>query len=208
MSLQKDWRPDHIVVPFAGSGTLLFEAWLLLSQIPAYLWKPQHYLENLPATPKATLDSIRKRLRERQSDLTPATLIEKERDIAAALPSHVAEFLKTLATPAVADTLCADVFQSNIPGGERMLAPLNPPYGLRLAQEGKSRPMDFYRDLADFLKKWPKKGQDLRGFLLIPDDDSLQVVRQRLGSDAVQAVQSFSQGGQHIRCLAFHLNGI
>lgn len=208
MSLQKGWHPDHIVVPFAGSGTLLFEAWLLLGQIPAYLWNPQQYLEKLPATPKATLDSIRKRLSERQSELPPATLIEKDKDIAAALPAHIAHFVGPLSVAPVAHTFCADVFPFDIPSGASILAPLNPPYGLRLAQEGRSRPMDFYRDLADFLKKWPKNGQDLRGFVLIPDDDSLQVVRQRLGSEAVQAVQSFSQGGQHIRCLAFHLNGI
>jgi 23S rRNA G2445 N2-methylase RlmL len=208
MGLQKDWRPDHIVVPFAGSGTLLFESWLLLAQIPAYLWNPGQYLEELPATPRATLDSIRKRLGERQGALPPATLIEKEKDIAAALPAHVESFLKPLGVTPHADSLCADVFSSQIPDGERILAPLNPPYGLRLAQEGKNRPLDFYRDLAEFLLKWPKKGQDLRGFVLIPDDESLLVVRQKLGSEAVQSVRSFSQGGQHIRCLAFHLNGI
>jgi 23S rRNA G2445 N2-methylase RlmL len=208
MGLQKDWRPDHIMVPFAGSGTLLFESWMLLAQIPAWLWRPEAYLEQLPATPKATLDSIRKRLWERIGELPPATLIEKDRDIAAALPDHVASFLKPLAlTPAVT-TNCDDFFQSAPPTGENILLPLNPPYGLRLAQEGKSRPMDFYRELAGHLQKWPKKGQDLRGFVLIPDDESLQVVRQKLGADAVQGVQSFSQGGQHIRCLAFHLNGV
>lgn len=208
MNLQKDWQPDHIVVPFAGSGTLLFEAWLLLGNIPAFMWNPDAYLEKLPATPKATLESIRKRLLERQKPLPPATLIEKERDIADALPLHVASFLKPLSPTPSTNSICADVFQSPLPSGEKMLAPLNPPYGLRLSQEGKSRPLDFYRDLSEFLKKWPKKGQDLRGFMLIPDEESLLVVRQKLGSDAIQGVQSFSQGGQHIRCLAFHLNGI
>jgi 23S rRNA G2445 N2-methylase RlmL len=208
MNLQKDWRPDHIMVPFAGSGTLLFESWLLLGQTPAYFWNPQQYLEKLPATPRATLDSIRKRLNEHLCEFAPATLIEKDPEIAAALPAHVESFLKPLNMTPATDSLCADVFQSTLPAGAKILAPLNPPYGLRLAHEGKSRPMDFYRDLAGFLQKWPKKGQDLRGFMLIPDEDSLQVVRQRLGSDSVKAVQSFSQGGQHIRCLAFHLNGI
>lgn len=208
MSLQKDWHPDHIAVPFAGSGTLLFESWLLLGHIPAFMWNPEAYLENLPATPKATLDSIRKRLSERIQTLQPATLIEKEGDIAAALPAHIANFLKPLSAAPTTSSLCADLFQSPPPPGEKILAPLNPPYGLRLSQAGKNRPLDFYRDLSEFLKKWPKKGQDLRGFMLIPDEESLLVVRQKLGPDAIQGVQSFSQGGQHIRCLAFHLNGI
>jgi 23S rRNA G2445 N2-methylase RlmL len=208
MSLQKDWHPDHIVVPFAGSGTLLFETWLLLAESPAFMWNPEAYLEKLPATPKATLESIRKRLPERQKSLPTATLIEKEKYIADALPLHVANFLKPFTTPPHTNTICADVFQSPFPSGEKILAPLNPPYGLRLTQEGKSRPLDFYRDLSEFLKKWPKKSQDLRGFMLIPDEESLLVVRQKLGSDAIQGVQSFSQGGQHIRCLSFHLNGI
>jgi 23S rRNA G2445 N2-methylase RlmL len=208
MSLQKDWQPDHIVVPFAGSGTLLIEAWLLLGNIPAFMWNPDAYLEKLPATPKATLESIRKRLVERQNPVPAATLIEKEKDIADALPLHVASFLKPLSPTPSAKSTCADIFQSPLPSVEKILAPLNPPYGLRLSQEGKSRPLDFYRDLSEFLKKWPKKGQDLRGFMLIPDEESLLVVRQKLGSDAIQGVQSFSQGGQHIRCLAFHLNGI
>lgn len=208
MGLQKDWQPDHVVVPFAGSGTLLFESWLLLGNIPAFMWNPDVYLEKLPATPKATLESIRKRLIERQEPLPAATLIEKEKDIADALPLHVASFQKPLHSTPIVNTLCADVFQSALPSGEKILAPLNPPYGLRLSQEGKSRPLDFYRDLSEFLKKWPKKGQDLRGFMLIPDEESLLVVRQKLGSNAIQGVQSFSQGGQHIRCLAFHLDGI
>jgi hypothetical protein len=181
---------------------------MLLGQIPACLWKPEAYLEKLPATPRATLDSIRKRLRERIGKLPSATLIEKDGDIAAALPEHVASFLKPLPMTPVVTTNCEDFFQSALPAGENILLPLNPPYGLRLAQEGKSRPMEFYRELAGRLQKWPKKGQDLRGFVLIPDDESLQVVRQKLGAEAVRGVQSFSQGGQHIRCLAFQLNGI
>jgi len=207
MRLQKDWQPDHIVVPFAGSGTLLFETWMLLGQIPAYLWSPGQYLENLPATPKATLESIRKRLRERQlSTLPPAFLIEKDTDIAQALPAHIEKFKQPLNTPPLTTSVCADVFRSALPHGERFLAPLNPPYGLRLSQEGKSRPADFYRELGSFLKKWPTKGQDLRGFVLIPDEESLQAMRQELGPASVQAVQSFSQGGQHIRCMAFKVS--
>ncbi|WP_141731415.1 hypothetical protein [Oligoflexus tunisiensis] len=202
MSLQGEWRPDSIVVPFAGSGTLLFESWLLLGQIPAYLWRPDQYLESLPATPRATLDSIRKRLQERQSALPSALLIEKEPDIAAALPAHLENFSKPLGAKPQATSLCADLFHASLPDAERILMPLNPPYGLRL-----TRPADFYKDLADVLQKWPKKAQDLRGFVLIPDDESLQVVRQRFGS-AVQAIQNFSQGGQHIRCLAFQIRGI
>ncbi|HYX37128.1 MAG TPA: hypothetical protein VE954_28840 [Oligoflexus sp.] len=204
MSLQTDWQPDQIVVPFAGSGTLLFESWLLLGQIPSFSWNPKAYLENLPATPNATLESIRKRLRERQStNLPPALLIEKDKDIAESLPAHIENFKKPLGITSNASSLCADIFESAPPPGTKILAPLNPPYGLRLSQEGKSRPADFYRKLGAFLKKWPTKDQDLRGFVLIPDEDSLQVMRQELGSGSVQAVQSFSQGGQHIRCLAF-----
>ncbi len=204
MSLQTDWQPDQIVVPFAGSGTLLFESWLLLGQIPAFSWNPKAYLEDLPATPNATHESIRKRLRERQStNLPPALLIEKDKDIAESLPAHIENFKKPLGITSNASSLCADIFESPPPPGTRILAPLNPPYGLRLSQEGKSRPAHFYRKLGAFLKKWPTKDQDLRGFVLIPDEDSLQVMRQELGSGSVQAVQSFSQGGQHIRCLAF-----
>lgn len=207
MHLQKDWQPDHIVVPFAGSGTLLFESWMLLGQIPAYLWHPVQYLQQLPATPKATLKSIRQRLGERQSSsLPPGFLIEKDSDIAQALSAHIEKFTQPLATEPLATAVCADIFDSALPPSERILAPLNPPYGLRLSQDGKSRPADFYRELGSFLKKWPTKGQDLRGFVLIPDEDCLAAMRQALGPASVQAVQSFSQGGQHIRCMAFKVS--
>ncbi len=206
---QKDWQPDQIVVPFAGSGTLLFETWLYFGQIPADLWRPQDFLELLPATPLATLQSIRKRLRERmEPSLSPGLLIEKDPEIAQHIMAHIESFTKPLSevkTDAI--SICGDFFSFDWLHAPRIFAPLNPPYGLRLSQEGKNSPAEFYSQLGSQLKKSPKPGCELRGFILTPDEESLQALRRQLGAAAILAVQSFSQGGQHIRCVAYRVRG-
>ncbi len=205
---QKDWKPEQIAVPFAGSGTLLFETWMVLGHIPSYLWSPENFLEKIPAAPGATLQSIRQRLLQRISpSLPPALLIEKDSDMARDLVDHVTHFKEKLPVNPTAITSCADFFSTPLPSSGRIFMPLNPPYGLRLAQEGKSRPADFYRQLGSYLVQVSRPDQDLRGFVLTPDEDSLQALRQAFGSKAISAVQSFTQGGQHIRCVAFRLGG-
>jgi len=206
---QKDWQPDQIVVPFAGSGTLLLESWLYFGKIPADLWRPQDFLELLPATPLASLQSIRKRLRQRmEPSLPPGLLIEKDPEISQHLLAFVGNFKKPLSeVKAQAISVCGDFFTFAWPQAQRIFAPLNPPYGLRLLQQGKNSPAEFYSQLGSHLKKCSASGCDLRGFILTPDEDSLQALRKQLGSAAILSVQSFSQGGQHIRCVAYRVRG-
>ncbi|MCX6130486.1 MAG: hypothetical protein NTX25_15665 [Proteobacteria bacterium] len=207
---QSDWYPEQIVVPFAGSGTLLFETYLRLSKIPAFLWRAQDYGEQLAAMPKASLQLIRKRLLEHVQPLPPALLIEKEFSLAEALKAHLEHFMRPL-PQALAESsievLAADIFDTALPARRRIFLPLNPPYGLRLHYEQETSSADFYGRLGRFLRLWPSAGQDLRGFILVPDDRAMEALRQAIGPSSIQAVQGFMQGGQHIRCAAFQVLG-
>jgi 23S rRNA G2445 N2-methylase RlmL len=204
---QAAWRPDSIVVPFAGSGTLLFESWLYLAQIPPYLWRAENFISPLPAVPPSTLASIRKRLSERQkTDLLPAILIEKDAGLAEALNGHLQKFQGPLRElEAKTEIHAQDLFLIPAPAHGRLFLPLNPPYGLRLSHEDQQRPAEFYAKLALLLLSWRQGAEELRGFILVPDEFSLNALYRELGGSRILAVHSFTQGGQHIRCLAFQI---
>lgn len=206
-SLQEPgWMPDLFCVPFAGSGTFYMEQLLADEYLPAYRFRgADHYsVSQLVCLPQASWEQIIKRLDARpRRSLPAALLIEKDKVIAERLEANLAHFLMVLspeADDAQPSVVCADVLATELPSAARVWMPLNPPYGLRLEQGTRDAP-DFYRRLGRWLLA--QNVSDLRGLVLIPDADSLRAFSGVLPEGAVQAVQSFTQGGQHIRCLSF-----
>ncbi len=201
-----EWQPDLLAIPFAGSGTFYAEELLRRGCVPAFLWRmPDYSVAQLACLPAASWAQIIKR-REALAPVPvpPALLIEKDSEIAAGLEQNLAFFRRRLAPDVPsAEMVVADVFKQQLPPG-RIWMPLNPPYGLRLDQGGEQAP-HFYRELALWLRA--QMATEIRGFVLVADSASLYAFQHALPEGAVQGVQSFSQGGQHVRCVAFRLGG-
>lgn len=212
LPVQRDqqWTPDQLYVPFAGSGTFFMEAMLLLGELPAFRWRLPHYATlRLPCLPAASWKQIISRLdqkAEKESPLPPALLIEKDVEVHKVLQENVDHFIQgTQPSWGVQPPLVVlgDGFQQTLAATPaRILMPLNPPYGQRLAQ-GLMSPVEFYEALGYWLRGLGKVGRDLRGFVLIPDSHAERALVKALHPAAVLATHSFTQGGQHIRCLAF-----
>lgn len=199
-----EWKPELLCIPFAGSGTFYMEQLLQEAYLPSYRWRlPAYSVASLACLPAASWQQIIKRLDARpRSPLPRSLLVEKDEETFAGLTANIAGFLRALSPQSdepQPELVCADVFQQSLPP-LKVWMPLNPPYGLRLEQGAMDAPT-FYAKLARWLTQ--QKATELRGFVLIPDPASLAAFEQIVPRAAVQGIHSFSQGGQHIRCLAF-----
>ncbi len=207
-----DWSADLVYVPFAGSGTFYMEYMLLAGRLPSFRWRlPNYAVMRLPSLPPNSWKQIIKRIESNIPSaelLPPALLVEKETEVHQTLQENVDHFLAGfdqpwgLKPPLV---VLGDGFQQTLSSSAtRIFMPLNPPYGQRLAQ-GAMSPAEFYEGLGYWLRGLGKAGRDLRGFVLIPDSYAEKALIGALPARAVIAGHSFTQGGQHIRCVAFRL---
>ena len=85
--------------------------------------------------------------------------------------------------------------------GQKVLLPLNPPYGIRLGQKSQGSVV-FYSKMADRIVAIRKACAQLQGFCLIPDEDSYKALRQIIG-ELYWKTEHINQGGRHIRALYF-----
>ncbi|GEM_PF-6396671 len=234
-SLQEaTWRPDLLAIPFAGSGTFLGEYLLFHEHMMPFSFREDYAITQSPSLPRASWEQIKKR---RYAARLPAQgyqvqLIERDpeqikalhifwqglSDQVGRLNTHTdserepTELLQQDSRPKHLPPCMimeGDAFQFSLPHSVRsILMPLNPPYGQRLSQGGDLDSHRYYQRLGRWLKALPQAQQELRGFVLVPDVASLEALSQTLGRASVQGVQSFTQGGQHIRCLAFSLGTV
>lgn len=202
---ESSWKADLLAIPFAGTGTFYMEELLRRGCAQAFSWR-DYAVAHLVCLPKASWTQIRKRLTARApAPVPPSCLYEMDTTVAAGLEQNLLSFRQKLADPGPDPlTICADVLTQHLPAAKIWL-PLNPPYGIRLEQGGRET-VRFYRELATWLLR--QKGSELRGFVLIADSESLHAFQNTLPPGAVQGVHSFSQGGQHIRCVAFRMGKI
>lgn len=208
----ENWQAELLYVPFAGSGTFFMEYMLMMGELPAFRWRlPNYAVLRLPSLAAASWKQILTRLEKKAQNalgLPPALLIEKDLEAHRVLQQNIDHFLEGAGRPwglKAPLLVLGDGFQQTLAGAsQRIFMPLNPPYGQRLDQ-GVMSPAEFYEALAYWLRGLGKAGRDLRGLVLIPDPYAERALIKALPEGAVLAVHSFTQGGQHIRCLAFRV---
>ncbi len=209
---QKTWLPDLVYVPFAGSGTLWVETLLYRDHIPLNNWRSELGLEVWPAFPAASWGTLQKRLQALStinSSSCPSLLLDLDPELVEQLKLQVHRIQSEgqLCFPQLSVTVQAgDFFERPWPESSvQPFIPINPPYGIRLehaAADGESA-KKFYVRLCQHLRSGLARFPGARGFVLVPDGDAYAGARESLGSEYTLGMQSFSQGGQHIRCLAF-----
>lgn len=199
----------NIVNPFAGSGTLGFEAALHLGKVPNSILGRTYACEKFVCTPLASLNFIRAKLAQRQPNHSNIDLCfgEISPEQCSALEINAAAFCKLmpnlLATkpPRViqTDVLNTNDWMGNAIGNLFLI--MNPPFGMRLKLKA---PVSFYRKLGEWtsevaLQSWSHVG----GYSFAPDklthDSFLRGLGQNCSTKSIDVIH----GGKKIKLIAF-----
>lgn len=174
--------PDAVLVPFAGSGTFLWEGVSLLFGLGFPHLERDYLFQDLEEFPAPTWEFLRKRTGEKGKGRSLRVWWnESEEETISYLDHRAVEyqnFLKrAVENPKVLVTGVGDDFFSLSPKEvwnsldrpEKIWMPLNPPYGMRI-QKGASG--GLYRKLAETIKDWWALSENVSGFILCPDEES------------------------------------
>ncbi|MBC7660809.1 MAG: hypothetical protein H7249_14020 [Chitinophagaceae bacterium] len=197
---------DLIYAPFAGSGTMVMESWLYAHKPPLDLWRPFPQLQAMPDFPESTWNFIRGKLAKSEVQATPARAVEWDNKGIEALRTNLD--YASLAWPALKsawEAIAEDFLGDTCPPQfKNIFLPLNPPYGLRLEENTE----ELYARLGQWLHTGFQKDQRRFGFVLLADSKAFHAFEKGVGPQHMNGIQSFTQGGQHIRCVSFDIAAI
>lgn len=199
-----DARAHAWYVPFAGTGTLGFEAALLEIPIPNGVWRPLACAAwNL--TPRTTWDFLNSKLAKRAAEETcQVHFCERNPGSASELGESLARF-QGACTGAEFTLREGDFFHEALPSaarGKDLLMPLNPPYGDRLrASAQDDTPALFGRIGRRCAALAAAHDAALHVLALCPDEASWRQFGNGTGlsKDAIRTFH-ISHGGRDLRC--------
>lgn len=202
------WRPSRIVAPFAGSGTLGFEATRGFLKVAPGLFRDDWAFLDAPCAPAKTVTHVLDALRERVDAAalsSPIVFIENDAAVCAGLRLNCASFNARLVAqgiPAIAfDILEQDVFTVETAswGGQSLFIAINPPYGIRLEDRGSAQ--KTYKKLGTWIAALGKCGP-VTGYIFGREDD-LALVSKSLAKQFRTDVIPFVNGGLKLGILTF-----
>ncbi|TGL60818.1 hypothetical protein [Leptospira sarikeiensis] len=175
-------NPDAVFVPFAGSGTFIWESSSLIHRIGFPHLDRNYMFQDLEDFPGPSWDFLRKKiismgktgsLRIWFNDSEPEVFSYlKERN------EEYQDFLNNLEPEKEINVQGSegdffsfsskDVWEKTGKPG-KIWMPLNPPYGLRIQNGSNS---GLYRKIAEVLKDWWELPTEISGFVLCPDEES------------------------------------
>ncbi len=217
-SLNSNYDPQTLLVPFGGSGTFIFEYLLNTKQIaPCLLGRPLA-LQELPIFNAKNFAFITKQAAQRSQrcSLKKIAYLDLSEKALSSFQNNLTSFqkhLEPLASKARDEisNIEIDAFQGNFftealpaTSGD-VFVPLNPPYGLRL--QSSARPESIYakigKQLLELRKQMDTKDR-LGGFILCPSETTWSAFVRKIGATNTQTYH-VSQGGQDIRVCQFVL---
>jgi putative N6-adenine-specific DNA methylase len=188
-----DFTPDHVWVPFAGSGTLGFETILALGHVPPAAFGNPMSQDTWLCTPEATLAHAKKKRLEAARKAPPVTFVEVDEEQAKHLKKNVDRF--TNYADVTVET--ADALKSpRTPAGQRLFVPLNPPYGERLGK--KHDAPTLYRDVA---RRLNDVRAELKGFVFAPTEAVADAFCSAFRGDTSR--RAFNHGGRNTYMVTF-----
>ena len=140
-------RRSPLIDPMCGSGTLLFEAWMMAAGIAPNLHR-RFGFEALHDYDQKTHDTERRRLEKRQTNPEGMRLLGIEINQGT---FRTLEKIRARHFPEAPIQLEHGDFRNSSPGIEFDAAVCNPPYGLRSGEESEINPL--YRALGKFLRQ-------------------------------------------------------
>lgn len=208
--------PPRLLLPFAGSGTFLFEYLIAVLKIPPFLFRKDYAFERFSAGTPPSADWIRRKLVQELdaragSEGSPpirAVLVERSPQAVDAIRNNLERFESSLASAGryTVGLSTADVFTRPwaawLPAGEEgVFLPLNPPYGMRLPTSSTEtlygRIGHACAELASAVHPAP-----LAGFVLCPSETSWRRFLDGSGGLS-RRTRHVSQGGIDLRVCTF-----
>ena len=193
---------DEVFVPFAGSGTLAFEALFQKHQIAPVNLGRDYGMDRFPASPETTAKFIRNGLAPKEFEPLAMSLLDFSEEQCEELRVNVVALEERLKCKMTVKVMKDDFFETKTDflKDKKILLPLNPPYGIRLGQKQGS--VHFYSRLGERLKELAEVCAAMEGFCLVPDEASYKALRQIIG-EMYRKTAHINQGGRHIRALYF-----
>jgi len=203
-------KPRHVLVPFAGSGTLGFETYLALANVPPFVYFGPLAIEASPCCPEASMGFLKRNLVERWrvSPLarTPPDVCFIERDATqcTALEQNVDGFNQVIRAHGVPNAsftvLCSDFFAqvTALATDAPTFIALNPPFGDRLGTRASAE--TIYQQLAGALGSLGEKA-DLTGFAFVPPPLAERFMKNLSGFATLD--RTFDHGGRKLQCVSF-----
>lgn len=212
---EHDWElPQHVLVPFAGSGTLGFEYAIWATNIPPLWAFRQPALLRWLCAPQTSLGHWRERWRQRLQANTAMSAnqlrvcyVECDHQQAVELRANIESFRQMEEPGAIAvsqvdfELVEGDFFaESGVFAKSKCdhgVILLNPPFGQRLTQ-GDADSLTFYRRIGEKVRLISKSYDKTSGVILLPNQAAYRGFVQGCGRD-LAAVWSTNQGGRHLR---------
>jgi 23S rRNA G2445 N2-methylase RlmL len=206
-----------LLVPFAGSGTLLFESIIYFYQLPNFLFGRDYAFMHFTSHPKESFSwmktQVLNRITEDSRPYLDAALIDTDFNALNDLKHNLDAFRQKLnrngiQSPKIPEMLQMDAMKADwydfIPQGTEMVfLPLNPPYGRRL-KEGKYQ--DIYtmtgKRISELHKYLRSNRIKLCGFIICPNEKKWLTVKHSL-QELHTETSHFTQGGMDMRLLTF-----
>jgi 23S rRNA G2445 N2-methylase RlmL len=217
-----DLSVDSLLVPFSGTGTFLFEYWLIHYQIAPALFDRIYAVQSMPLFRQDHFHFLLKKAREYCSieqlasshfccidnaESANAALLKNIENVEQAikknlLPWHLDanqcfiqdDFLK-MKVEEIVEKVPGDVF-----------IPLNPPYGIRFGNGSDT--VQRYKRIAEKLNEIrslkQKQHHNIFGFILCPTEAAWSIFCKTLASAKIET-SHFTQGGLDIRVAVFYL---
>ncbi len=200
-SIEPNYRPQVFEAPFAGSGTLGFEAVLAFFDVPTFLLGRELAVEHFVCTPKQTSQHLRKVLGQTERPSARLILTDRDQEQVDAVTQNTRLFTEQMKDFLSLETevMHGDYFRA-LPhdSKEPVFIAINPPYGERLGEKKGS--MKLYKDLGESIAK----RKPIAGLVFAPDVGCAQGFEKSLVQAGFKVTRrSVLSGGKTVIVSAF-----
>jgi len=191
--------------PFAGSGTFGFESLVALAGAGPGTFRKIFSCESFPATPSATVQYLRKKMKENweKSERPRVVFNEINQDVMLVLQKNSENF----SSRAIFEFQKGDFqdFEMPIPSEGSLLVLINPPFGDRLGKN--SSVLELYKKIGEKLRRESQKiSGEVLGGCLCPDEKTWRCLLNALQAETF-ATHHFTHGGKEMRILRWKKKG-
>ncbi len=195
--------PEHVYVPFCGSGTLGFEYVAGVYAMPNIVWGRSYAAEQLVCFPAETGAFLSRKLSEGAERETPSLtlqFLDWQKDPLFVAQQGFEQMKKPFPRAALrAEFLEGDFFTFEPKKAPLTFIPLNPPFGERLAL---SDVPGFYQRIGRRLVELQENGVPMVGYIFIPSEAAWRSFLTAI-KDFKFNTRRLMHGGLDLRLVAF-----
>lgn len=214
---------DSILVPFSGTGTFLFEYWMLQYQFPPVLFERAYAIQDMPLFRSDNFNYLLKKAHENcgieKLSSNHFYCVDNAENANEALLKNIENFKLAVENnqfswggAAAGDKIILENFVkmdmvavlADLPGN--IFIPINPPYGLRLGKNNDT--VALYKQIARQINALSvtlkKRKNHMLGFVLCPSEETWSEFCKSLTGADIDTYH-MTQGGLDIRVAQFYI---